>query len=185
MRAVPLLLLLAACAPERPAPPAEPPAEPPRIASADTVDVQGVSAVRATLAGGASGTVTLRAMEGGTRVLMAVDGLDEDTYHGVQILSTRSCDDADGSPHLGDGRATHGPYDAVRGRRHAGDLGNIRADDRGRGRFDRIDPHVTLAGYLSAANRAFVVREEQDDGVTLPDGGSGGILACGVLSPAR
>lgn len=185
MRAVPLLLLLAACAPDRPAPPPVPPPDPPRIASADTVDVQGVSAVRATLAGAASGTVTLRAMEGGTRVLMAVDGLQEDTYHGVQILSARSCEAADGSPHLGDGRATHGPYDAIRGRRHAGDLGNIRGDDRGRGRFDRIDPHVPLTGYLSAANRAVVVREHQDDGVALPHGGSGGILACGVLSPIR
>ncbi len=182
VRLLPLAcLLLAACAQDAPAPLA-PEARGLRSASADTVDVQGVRAARAEIEGDARGTVTLRAVDGGTRVLMVLSGLDRDTQHGVQILSARSCDDADPERHLGDGRATHGPYDAAPGRRHAGDLGNIKGDDRARGRFDRIDAEVRLDGYLSASGRAVVVRAAQDDGWA-ESGGE--IIGCGVLSPTR
>ncbi|MEM6326095.1 MAG: superoxide dismutase family protein [Bacteroidota bacterium] len=186
MRALALLLSLAACRPEAPAPtPSGPPPDPPRAASADTVDVQRVAAARAEITGDVTGTVTLREFSGGTRILMRLDGLGRDAFHGVQILSVRSCGDATEAVPLGDGRAPHGPYDAAPGRRRAGDLGNIEGNDRGTGRFDRIDPNVTLTGYLSAVGRAVVIREAQDDGWTKPHGGAGGILGCGVLEPAR
>lgn len=185
-RLLPALFFLAACAQDAPPPaPSGPAPEPPRAASADTVDVQGVSAARAEITGEVTGSVRLRALAGGARVRMELAGLSRDREHGVQILSARSCDDAENALHLGDGRATHGPYDASALRRHAGDLGNIRGDDRGRGRFDRIDPRVPLAGYLSAVGRAVVIREAQDDGWTLPDGGAGAIVGCGILEPTR
>ncbi|OZC02822.1 superoxide dismutase family protein [Rubricoccus marinus] len=182
MRLLPFLLLgLAACAQDDPTPLA-PEASAPRAISADTVDVQGVSAARAQVEGDVTGTVTLRRVGGGTRVLMSLDGLGRDRFHGVQILSARSCDDLDPARHLGDGRATHGPYDATTGRRHAGDLGNIKGDDRRRGRFDRIDPVVSLDGYVSAVGRAVVVRASQDDGWA---SGGGEVIGCGVLTPTR
>ena len=185
VRALLLLILapLAACSPDAPALPSTPEATPPRVASADTVDVQGVARVRASLEGDVTGSITLRAINGGTRVLMSLDGLDQDSQQGVQILSARSCERADPSVHLGDSRAPHGPYGAPAGRRHAGDLGNINGDDRGQGRYDRIDPILSLSGYLSPVGRAVVVRQRQDDGWTQPDGASGGVVGCGVFQP--
>ena len=183
VRFLPALFFLAACAEEPP--PAGPPPAPPRVASADTVDVQGVAAARAEITGEVTGSVRLRGLAGGARIQMDLSGLGRDREHGVQILSVRACEDAPGALHLGDGRATHGPYDASAGRRHSGDLGNIRGDDRGRGRFDRIDPRVGLAGYLSAVGRAVVIRERKDDGWTLPDGGAGRVIGCGILQPSR
>lgn len=184
MRVLALLLALAACTPEAPEPAAPSPA-PPRVASADTVDVRGVAGARAEIEGEVTGTITLRQFASGTRVLMYLEGLRADAFHGVQILSVRSCDDTPEAVHLGDGRASHGPYDATPGRRHSGDLGNVEGDDRGIGRFDRIDPNVTLTGYLSAVGRAVVIRDQQDDGWTRPDGGAGTIRGCGVLEPTR
>ena len=189
VRALAALLLasLAACSPEPPGPAPPPEASgdalPARAVSADTVDVQGVAAARATIEGDVTGTITLRAIDGGTRVLMNLDGLDRDAQHGVQVLSARSCEDADPSIHLGDGLAPHGPYDAPAGRRHAGDLGNIDGNDRRRGRYDRIDPILSLSGYHSAVGRAVVVRQRQDDGWTQPDGASGAVAGCGVFQP--
>lgn len=184
MRAYALLLTLAACSSEPPTT-LGPEPEPPRVATADTVDVQGVVAARAEIEGEVSGSVSLREFENGTRILMRLEGLGRDQHHGVQILSVRSCEEAEEAAHLGEGRATHGPYDAPVGRRHAGDLGNVLGDDRGVGRFDRIDPRVSLTGYLSAAGRVVVIRDRQDDGWTEPDGGAGGIIGCGLLEPTN
>ncbi|MEM1056146.1 MAG: superoxide dismutase family protein [Bacteroidota bacterium] len=179
-----LLLPAGACAPEAPEPTGPPP-PPPRIASADTVDVRGVTAARAEIEGAVTGTVTLRGFPDGTRILMDLDGLRPNRYHGVQILSIRTCEGATEAGLLGEGRASHGPYDAPAGRRLSGGLGNIMGDDRGRGRFDRIDPNVTLTGYLSAVDRAVVIRERQDDGWTEPSGGAGDVIGCGTLRAIR
>lgn len=185
-RSVLLILALAAgaCATD-PAPDAGPPPAEPRSASGDTVDVRGVSAARARLEGDVSGMVRLRQLDGGVRVQVEVSGLNRDELFGLQILSSRSCDDVDPSMHLGDGRSRHGAYDAPPRRRHTGDLGNLRSDDRGVARYDRIDPVITMTGYLSPVGRAIVVREKQDDAWTGADGGAGSVLVCGILEPAR
>lgn len=179
-----ILALLVACADE-PAAPSGPPPAPPRPASGDTVDVQGVRAARAQWTGDVKGSVTLRQFEGGVRVMARASGLRPDRRYGLTVLAARSCEGADPAVHLGDGRTRHGPYDAGPRQRHAGDLGNLDADDRGAARYDRIDTVLPLAGYLSAVGRAVVLRERQDDGHTPPDGGAGSVLACGVLEPAR
>lgn len=176
------VLAVSACGPGVDSAPGPPPAEP-RQASGDTVDVQGVSAVRANLEGDVDGTVTLRQLEGGVRVQVQATGLGRDGLFGLQILSARSCDDADPAVHLGDGRTRHGAYDAPPHHRHAGDLGNLASDDRGTARYDRIDAILTLSGYLSPLGRAVVIRQRQDDGWTPPDGDAGNVLACGLLDP--
>lgn len=183
----PLLLALLAsvgCGSGEPAEVGPSPAEP-RAASGDTVDVQGVAAARARLEGDVSGTVSLRQFDGGVRVQADVSGLGDDELYGLQVLSARSCDGADPSAHLGDGRTRHGAYDAPTRQRHAGDLGNVRSDDRGSARYDRFDAVLTLSGFLSPVGRAVVIRQRQDDGWSQPDGGAGEILACGVLDPTR
>ena len=152
---------------------------------ADAVDVQGVSRAVAEIEpvgpGRASGTVTLAAVDGGVRVRAELDGLSRDGYHALQVLDGRGCD-ADPDRHLGLGGAPHGGPYSPPGLRHAGDLGSIRGDG-GRGRYDRVDPVLSLSGTASAAGRAVVVRALRDDAAS-PGGAAGDVIGCGVLRPS-
>ena len=180
--------LLAACAePAAPPPPAPtPPARGGAVLEPDTVAVEGVSMATARIepvgAGRARGTVELRQTDGGVRVRADLEGLSQSDFHAFQVLRGRDCD-ADPDVHLGaeTGAPHGGPY-TLPGDRHAGDLGNIRGD-RGRGRYDRIDPALTLSGVGSAVGRAVVVRAERDDAVSGDTGGA--VVGCGVIEPGR
>ena len=154
----------------------------------DTVVVSGVRAATARLdpvgESGVRGTVRLRQLDGGVRVRAEIGGLRRTRLHGLQILRAETCDAIDVRAHLGDDLGTpHGGPFRVPGARHVGDLGNVRGGD-GDGRYDRIDPALRLNGTHSPVRRAVVVRAEPDD-ATLPDGGAGDVLACGVFQPTR
>ena len=177
------LLLLAPCLAACGSDPQPPALDGPEPVVLDSATVADAPTVTAEIAGRVSGTVRLVEYPTGTRIRALVQGLGRDERHGFQILDGRTCDGADPSIHLGHGTAPHGSPDALPARRHAGDLGNLVGDDRGGGRYDRVDPVVRLSGPLSAVGRAIVIRAGQDDGFTPPDGSAGDILGCGVLSP--
>ncbi|MEM6288034.1 MAG: superoxide dismutase family protein [Bacteroidota bacterium] len=177
------LLAVAACADPAP-PPSLPPDPTPTVPALapDTVDVQGVSRAMARIepagTGRASGTVRLRDTGVGVRVLAEIEGLSRSGYHGFQVLRGRDCE-ADPAVHLGAEFAPHGSVYALPGERQAGNLGNIRAD-RGRGRYDRIDPVLRLDGTASAVGRAIVIRAGRDD-ATSAGGAAGDVIGCGVF----
>ena len=151
----------------------------------DTVDVRGVTRATARIepvgSGRVTGTVKLMQTDAGVRVKADLYDLSESDFHGFQILRGRDCE-ADPSVHLGAEAGTPhgGPY-SLPGRRHTGDLGNVRGDG-GRGRYDRIDPDLPLAGTGSAVGRAVVLRAGRDDAAS-PDGAAGEVIGCGVLEP--
>ena len=179
------LLAVAACA--DPAPEPAPPPPPTRSAlPPDTLDVRGVTRAVARVEpvgeGRVRGTVRLLQTDAGVRVRAELEGLSESGFHALQVLRGRDCG-ADPAVHLGaDAGAPHGGPYALLGGRHAGDLGNVRGDD-GDGRYDRIDPVLTLSGTGSAVGRAVVVRAGRDDAAS-PDGAAGDVVGCGVLGPA-
>lgn len=148
----------------------------------DSAIVADAPVVIAELDGRVTGRVRLTEYPGGVRIQADLAGLRRDQRHGFQILDGRDCG-ADPDVHLGHGAAPHGPRRAPAGRRHAGDLGNVDGDDSGRGRYERVDPLLTLSGPRSAVGRAIVVRADPDDGFTLPAGGAGDVIGCGLLSP--
>lgn len=182
---LPLLLALALVACEAPTPASEAPARSPETEALpiDSAVVRSApsaeAAIRPVGRDGASGTVTLTEVEGGVRVVVRLAGLSEQEFHALQILRGRDCD-ADPAVHLGAEAGTPhgGPY-APPGFRHAGDLGNIRADE-GEGRYDRVDPVLALEGPFSAVGRAVVVRAGRDD-ASSADGAAGDVIGCGVL----
>lgn len=181
------LLAVAGCSPREPA--EAPAGEALLDAAPDTADVRGVATVTARIApvgsNGAEGTVRLTQTDAGVRVRMELAVLRPRARHGVQILHARDCG-GDARVHLGaaDG-ARHGAPPHEPPDRHAGDLGNVRADDAGRARYDRIDPALTLDGTASAVGRAVVVRDAPDDGTTQPDGAAGAVVGCGLLEADR
>ena len=88
-------------------------------------------------------------------------------------------------PHWNPKGVTHGgPGKEIR---HAGDLGNIEADENGVGKMDVVDEHITLTGAENAIGRSCVCHAKPDD---LGEGGdeeskktgnAGARLACGVI----
>ncbi|KAH7422078.1 hypothetical protein KP509_13G089500 [Ceratopteris richardii] len=93
-------------------------------------------------------------------------------------------------PHFNPNGLTHGaPEDEVR---HAGDLGNVVANEAGVVETTIVDSQIPLSGVNSVVGRALVIHELEDDlgkgghELSLTTGNAGGRLACGVvgLTPA-
>jgi Cu-Zn family superoxide dismutase len=187
VRLLPLIpaILLAACRPSG-EPAGERTGDVPDTGRVAPVEAGSAAAARAVLApvgdSGVEGTVRMVDAGLGVRVVAEVEGLPgADRLFALQVLATGSCDDlGDAPPHFDPDGARHGPFDAGRGDRHAGDLGNLRGYD-GFGRYDRVDPLLALRGERSAVGHAVVVRAGPDDAYTPPDGAPGPVLACGVL----
>jgi Cu-Zn family superoxide dismutase len=102
--------------------------------------------------------------------------------HGFHIHENGSCGDngnaagghfnPNGSPHAG---PTH-PI------RHAGDFGNVMADEKGEVHTSFTMDSVTVApGTTSAVGHAVILHGKADDLMTQPTGNAGPRIACGVV----
>ena len=128
------------------------------------------------------GTVTFTKVAGGIRVVAKVEGLTPGS-HGFHIHEKGDCsapDAASAGGHFNPHGKPHGAPD--KDERHAGDLGNIEANAAGKGKYDKIDPHLSLAGSDSIIGRSVIVHEKTDDLKTQPTGNAGGRVACGVIN---
>ncbi|PKU63028.1 Superoxide dismutase [Cu-Zn], chloroplastic [Dendrobium catenatum] len=133
------------------------------------------------------GVVTLvQEDDGPTTVNVRVTGLTPGS-HGFHLHefgdTTNGCIST--GAHFNPNSLTHGaPEDEVR---HAGDLGNIVANDEGIAEATIVDNQIPLEGPNSVVGRAFVVHELEDDlgkgghELSLTTGNAGGRLACGKL----
>ena len=64
---------------------------------------------------------------------------------------------------------------------HAGDMGNLTADEKGSTSVDVILPGISLnGGKYAVAGRAVIVHEKKDD-FGQPTGNAGGRIACGPI----
>ncbi|XP_025206353.1 superoxide dismutase [Cu-Zn]-like [Melanaphis sacchari] len=138
--------------------------------------------------GQVNGNVTfIQANRGGpVMVSGVVSGLTEGP-HGFHIHEkgdvTNGCIST-GSHFNPQGNKHGGPNDETR---HAGDLGNIQADNTGVAQFSFSDPLISLVGAHNILGRAVVVHADTDDmgrgGFTdsLTTGHAGSRVACGVI----
>lgn len=144
---------------------------------------QAVAVLNPTAGNRAQGKVTFTAVEGGVLVAAAVDYL-EPGKHGFFIHEWGDCSAADGAsigPHFNPNHAKHGAPEAYE--RHAGDLGNIVADEKGRARYERLDKNITLEGPNSIMGRSVGIHANADDYTTQPSGNAGGVVSCGIIEP--
>lgn len=124
--------------------------------------------------------------EGATGVAVVARGLMPGS-HGIHIHEAGNCDPAgektfeQAGAHFNPGHGTHGM--------HAGDLGNLIADEDGetvftmfKTSFDLSDAGPTLR---DADGSALVIHADVDDLVTDPSGNSGARFACAVLFPPQ
>jgi len=138
--------------------------------------------------GQVSGNVTfVQANRGGpVTVTGMVSGLSEGS-HGFHVHEKGDISDGciSTGPHFNPQMKKHGgPKDE---NRHAGDLGNIQADNTGVAQFSFQDSLISLIGAHSILGRAVVVHADTDDlgrgGFmdSLNTGHAGSRLACGVI----
>ena len=133
----------------------------------------------------ARGEVTFTAEAGGVHVVGSFSGL---VYgeHGFHIHEKGDCSAPDASSaggHFNPGGKPHAARDAAM--RHAGDLGNLKADPYGLARVDFVDSTISLSGADSIIGKAVIIHEKADDFTTQPSGNAGARQACGVIEAAK
>ena len=133
----------------------------------------------------ARGEVTFTAESGGVHVVGTFSGL---VYgeHGFHVHEKGDCSAPDGTSaggHFNPASKPHGARDAAA--RHAGDLGNLKADPYGLARVDFVDATLSLSGADSIVGRAVIIHEKADDFTTQPTGNAGARQACGVIEAAK
>lgn len=107
--------------------------------------------------------------------------------HGIHLHAVGSCDPAgekpfdSAGPHFNPDEQMHGS--------HAGDIGNLVADENGDAVFLLSSDTWTLddgtLGLADTDGTAIVIHETVDDLVTDPSGNSGARIVCAVLFPAQ
>lgn len=88
-------------------------------------------------------------------------------------------------PHFNPNKKEHGAPDAAI--RHAGDLGNIEADQSGSAKVKITDSQISLSGPNNILGRTVVVHADVDDlglgghELSKTTGNAGGRIGCGVI----
>lgn len=149
---------------------------------------RGKAEVRGTLRGSpAMGLVRFEETKEGLEVSAELTGLPPGT-HGFHIHEFGDCSEG--------GQAAGEHYNPLKTRHgllsrdgpskaHAGDMGNITADEKGVARMRTILRGAALTGgTASVAGRAVVVHEKPDD-LSQPSGNAGARIACGVIGLSR
>ena len=131
------------------------------------------------------GIVTFTQTDAGIRVVADIEGLSSGE-HGFHIHEWGDISKSDGTSAGGhfnpEGQEHAGPHDAVR---HAGDLGNITADENGKAHYDDVDNLLTFSGKNDIIGRSIIVHVNADDLVSQPTGDAGGRVAQGVIGIAK
>lgn len=128
------------------------------------------------------GTIQFYAENDGVRVVGIVTGLTAGA-HGFHVHDKGDCSAPDASSaggHFNPGQKPHGGPSSTE--HHAGDLGNITADDSGRVEINVFSHDLSLTGANSIVGKSVVIHASADDMKTNPAGNSGARIACGVIS---
>ena len=130
-----------------------------------------------------SGQVNLQEAKDRVRVTAKVSGLKPNSEHGFHVHEKGDCSAPDATSAGGhfnpDGQA-HGHH--AQAKRHAGDMPNLVANDKGEASASFDVEGVRLdEGKHGILNRAIVVHANPDDYQSQPAGNAGGRIACGII----
>lgn len=131
------------------------------------------------------GTITFTQTNAGIRIVADIEGLTEGD-HGFHIHQWGDITSTDGTSAGGhfnpEGKDHAGPHDAER---HAGDLGNLTADENGNAHYDEVDDLISFSGKNNIIGRSIIIHVDDDDLVSQPTGDAGGRVAQGVIGVAK
>ncbi|MBM3831816.1 MAG: superoxide dismutase family protein [Verrucomicrobia bacterium] len=119
------------------------------------------------------------------KVVAIVEGLTPGQKHAIHIHEFGDCTAADATSaggHYNPEKHAHGLPTTEQ--RHAGDLGNLQADNGGKAKYELTIKNVTVAGAKNPIiGRSVIVHAKVDDGGQ-PVGNAGARIACGVIGLA-
>ncbi len=127
-----------------------------------------------------TGTVTFTQSGDVLSFVADIDGLAPNTTHGFHIHEHGDLSDPALAKAGGHYNPTHQPHGGPSSaHHHAGDLGNLTADDHGHAHLAGTVPGVALDAILG---RSVIIHAKPDDLHTQPTGDSGGRVAGGVIA---
>ncbi len=128
-----------------------------------------------------TGWVSFEEENNSVRIIASISGLSPGP-HGFHIHEFGNCTSKDGSSaggHFNPENTSHGaPTDEIR---HAGDLGNIIADETGKAYLSWTDAKISFA-YQNFRGKSVIIHEKEDDLKTQPTGAAGARLGCGIIN---
>ena len=131
------------------------------------------------------GIVTFEEADKGVRIIANLTGLTPGK-HGFHIHEFGDISSDDGSSAGGHFNPMGMPHSMpMSENRHAGDMGNIEADEKGNAHLDYIDPVMKMNGEYSIIGHAVIIHEKADDFKTQPTGNAGSRIGYGVIGIAK
>jgi Cu-Zn family superoxide dismutase len=131
----------------------------------------------------AAGQVTFQETKDKVHVTAKVSGLKPNSEHGFHVHEKGDCSAADATSaggHFNPEGQAHGHHRQAK--RHAGDMPNLLANDKGEASASFDMDGVRLdEGKHGILNRAVVVHANPDDYQSQPAGNAGGRIACGII----
>lgn len=122
----------------------------------------------------------------GVKVTADINGLAPGSEHGFHIHQFGDCTDMEKAMstggHYNPEKHQHGK--AGEAMSHVGDMGNIKADDKGHAHVEVTLSAATISGKNAILGRGVIVHEKADD-YSQPVGNAGGRIACGVIGVAQ
>jgi superoxide dismutase, Cu-Zn family len=130
------------------------------------------------------GTIYFEKTSHGMHVHGEITGLTpgEHGFH-VHEFGVWSPDGMATGGHFNPAGASHAGHDSPK--RHVGDLGNVKADEKGKAVIDLEDDALSFEGANCILGRGLVVHEKADDLKSQPAGAAGGRLAVAIIGVAR
>jgi len=141
------------------------------------------------------GTVTFTQTKSGLLVQATITGLAPNSKHGFHVHQWGDLTKSDGtgtgghynpsgSDHALPTLTEHDGHMMGTTGGHAGDLGNIEADDKGNVTYSKTFENITLTGSNAVLGRGVIVHLKEDDGGQ-PTGNAGARVAQGVIGIAE
>lgn len=147
-----------------------------------------VAVIRPTKDKDAYGAVRFEAVEGGVRVTAMIKGLQPGSKHGFHIHEFGDATKPDATSagsHYDPANTDHHARPGADEPHHAGDMGNLEANEQGIARFERTFESMSIAGSdAPVIGRAVVVHAEPDE-FDQPLGSAGARIGIGVIGVAN
>ena len=146
---------------------------------------QAVCVMQPTEGNKCSGVIRFTQDGGKLKVVADIEGLTPNAKHAIHVHEFGDCTSKDGMSaggHYNPEGHEHGLPE--KSERHAGDLGNLQADNDGKAHYELTVDNASLAGKNALLGRAVIIHAKSDDGGQ-PVGNAGARIACGVIGVAK
>ena len=145
-----------------------------------------VAVMQPTAGNKAGGTVVFTQTKDGVKVEANITGLSPNSEHAIHVHQF-------GDVRLDNGKGAGGHYNPeghdhglpAKDKRHAGDLGNLKADANGAASYTIVAKNISVAGlHNPVVGRGVIIHAKVDDGGQ-PTGNAGARISQGVIGVAK